>query len=244
MKRLTTLVAVGTAMVLTVLTPLAVAAGPGDPLPVRISFQPGASAATLEGSLAAGEMTRYVLRARQGQTMWVTVNPISGSAILVIWGADGTVLISDHADATTWNGPLPATQDYYIDVKGSVDVPSTYTLQVVIPPRLTGQTVTVDERAAGGRIVLNAGDQLAVTLEGNPTTGYIWEIQDVDARILQPVGAWDFQPASDRMGAGGTETRQFVAITAGTTTLELVYHRPWERDAPPLKMIAISVTVR
>ena len=93
-------------------------------------------------------------------------------------------------------------------------------------------------------IVLNAGDQLAVTLAGNPTTGYIWEIQAVDARILQPVGVWEFQPASDRMGAGGTETRRFVAIAPGTTTLELVYHRPWERDAPPLKLIEITVTVR
>lgn len=244
MNRMTAFIAVSTAIVLAMLTPLIAAAGPGDPQPVRISFQPGASAASVEGSLAAGDMTRYVLRARQGQTMWVTLNPISGNVILVIWGADGTVLISDHADATTWNGVLPSTQDYYIDVKGSVDVASTYTLQVVIPPRLTGQIVTLDERAAGGHIVLNAGDQLAVTLAGNPTTGYIWEIQSVDAEILQPVGTWDFQPSSDRMGAGGTETRQFVAIKAGMTTLELVNHRPWERDAPPLKLIEISVTVR
>lgn len=231
-------------IVLASLGPVPAAAGPGGPQPTRISFQPGASAAVIEDSVAAAGMNSYVLRARQGQTMWTTLNPISGAALIVIWGADGTVLISDHADATTWSGVLPATQDYYIDVKGGVSSPSTYTLQVVIPPRLTGQIVTIDERAGGSQIGLNAGDQLSVTLESNPTTGYLWEIQDVNAKILQPVGEWVFQSSSDRMGAGGHEIRQFVAIAGGVTALELVYHRPWERDAPPAELFEVTVAVR
>jgi inhibitor of cysteine peptidase len=210
-------------------------AGPGDPQPVRISFKPGASAAVFEDTVAAAGMNTYVLRAMQGQTMWVSLNAISGAAILVIWGADGTVLISDHADATTWSGVLPTTQDYYIDVKGNVDVPSVFTLEVVIPPYLTGRTVALDASVAGGQVQLNAGDQMTITLDSNPTTGYLWEIQEVDVSILQPVGQWVFESSSDRMGAGGTETRRLVALKRGATPLELIYHRPWERDAPPAK---------
>jgi hypothetical protein len=44
------------------------------------------------------------------------------------------VLISDHASAMSWTGPLPKTQDYYIDVKPETGAVS-YTLQVTIPPR-------------------------------------------------------------------------------------------------------------
>jgi inhibitor of cysteine peptidase len=226
------------------LTPSTVLAGPGDPTPTRIAFLPGASAATVEDGVEAAGMNSYVLTARQGQTMWVTVHAISGAAILVIWGADGTVLISDHADATSWSGELPATQDYNIDVKGSPDSATAYTLQVVIPARLTGQTTVIDEKAAGGQIRLNSGDQLTVTLASNPTTGYLWEIQTVDAGVLQPVGEWEFESNSDALGAGGTETRRFVAIASGQTTLEMVYHRPWERDAPPVNVLRVTVTVR
>ena len=55
-------------------------------------------------------------------------------AVLVIWGADGTVLMSDHAGATAWSGPLPSTQDYYIEVVSVVQDPVSFTLDVTIPP--------------------------------------------------------------------------------------------------------------
>ena len=108
--------------------------------PMRIQFQPGAISAQMPGSLVAGEMHPYVLNAAAGQEMTVNLtassagSPAPGSAILVIWGADGTVLISDHADATTWTGVLPVTQDYYIDVRSVAQTPVDYTLEVIIPP--------------------------------------------------------------------------------------------------------------
>ena len=41
-----------------------------------------------------------------------------GEAILVVWGADGNVLLSDHAEASNFQSTLPTTQDYHIMVKG------------------------------------------------------------------------------------------------------------------------------
>ncbi len=215
----------------------------GEPQPTRIEFKPGAAAATVEGHVEAAGTNRYTVAAAQGQTMWVTVTAIEGAAILVIWGADGTVLISDHADATSWNGDLPSTQDYEIDVNGDPDSATTYTLQVVIPPTTTGKTREVDDRASGSEIALSSGDQLAVTLDSNPSTGYVWEIRTVDAAVLQPVGEWEYTAASKAMGAGGQETRRFVALAPGQTSLQLEYHRPWEGDAPPAKMFEVTVTV-
>ncbi len=107
-----------------------------EPEPTRIQFAPGAISAQLQGSLAAGGVDRYVLTAMAGQQMTVNLSVATAevSAILVIWGADGTVLISDHADATTWVGPLPSTQDYYIDVRSVAQASIGYTLEVIIPP--------------------------------------------------------------------------------------------------------------
>jgi inhibitor of cysteine peptidase len=194
--------------------------------------------------MEAAGIDSYTLTAAQGQTMWVTVTATQGTAVLVIWGADGTVMISDHADATNWSGELPSTQDYNIDVKGDPDSATVYTLQVVIPPTITGRTKEVDDGASGSEIELSAGDQLVVTLDSNPSTGYVWEIQAVDAAVLQPVGEWEYSSTSDLMGAGGKETRRFIALTPGKTSLQMEYHRPWERDASPARTFEVAVTVK
>ncbi len=102
--------------------------------PIRIEFAPGTDAVTVAGSAPPQTVTRYVLWASGGQTMSVNVFAATGQAILVIWGDDGTVLISDHAGATSWSGQLPLTQDYFIDVVSVGNTTSNYTLQVVIPP--------------------------------------------------------------------------------------------------------------
>ena len=106
-----------------------------EPEAKRIQFAPGAISAQVQGSLAAGRSDRYVLSAMAGQEMAVNLSDSSAglNAILIIWGADGTVLISDHADATTWVGELPSTQDYYIAVKSVVQAPVDYVLEVIIP---------------------------------------------------------------------------------------------------------------
>jgi hypothetical protein len=107
--------------------------------PARIQFAPGATSAQLSGSLFAGQIHQYVLGAAAGQQMAVHLytssggNPFPGGAVLVIWGADGTVLISDHAGAADWVGELPLTQDYYVDVRSAVPSFVDYVLQVSIP---------------------------------------------------------------------------------------------------------------
>jgi hypothetical protein len=111
-----------------------------EPEAKRIQFAPGATSAQVQGSLAAGGSARYVLGAAAGQEMTVNLSDSSAgvNAILIIWGADGTVLISDHADATTWVGELPSTQDYYISVRSGPHAPVDYVLEVIIPPATSG----------------------------------------------------------------------------------------------------------
>jgi hypothetical protein len=104
-------------------------------IPARIQFAPGATSAEVSGTLPPAGAATYVLGAMAGQTMKVDLNVTQGLGLIIIWGADGTVLISDHAGATEWTGVLPATQDYYIDVRAAADNPPLkYKLEVTIPP--------------------------------------------------------------------------------------------------------------
>ena len=76
-----------------------------------------------------------MLRALGGQSMTLDLSFSKGKAILVVWGADGTVLMSDHAEASHFKGTLPSNQRYYIQVKGRPDGQTDYKLKVTIPPR-------------------------------------------------------------------------------------------------------------
>ena len=104
-------------------------------IPKHILFPPGGTSVTVQGSLPVNGMDRWVLRALIGQTMTVNTVTTQGQVILIIFGVeDGDVLISDHAGATSWTGQLPATEDYYIDVRSVGNVAANYSLQVTIPP--------------------------------------------------------------------------------------------------------------
>jgi hypothetical protein len=101
----------------------------------RITFEPGAISAYVNGNLNPSSSQRYVLRAMEGQEMVISLfNAPPHQGLVVIYGEDGTVLISDHAEATFWSGILPATQDYYISVHSAPDYALAYSMRVIIPP--------------------------------------------------------------------------------------------------------------
>lgn len=105
--------------------------------------------------------------------------------------------------------------------------------------------VEIDESADGTTVNLRAGQRLIVTLKSNPTTGYDWQVAEVDEDIAQPTKQ-EFLPASDpeRLGAPGQTVHQFEAVGAGTTDLRLVYVRPWEEGVEPEDTFQVRVTVQ
>ncbi len=110
------------------------------------------------------------------------------------------------------------------------------------PQQQEVKATTADD---GREMQLKKGQTLVVTLEGNPTTGYSWEAAEpLDEQVLRQVGEAEFKAESEALGAGGVQTLRFEAVKAGTTTLKLVYHRPWEEDVDPLETYSIQVVVR
>ena len=104
-------------------------------IPVRIRFAPGATSATVSGSLEEGQMRHYVLRALAGQRMIVAPQATMGQVALVITGADGQVLLSGRAGPPggVFDGILPISQDYLITVQARGGIGADYTVEITIP---------------------------------------------------------------------------------------------------------------
>ena len=99
----------------------------------------------------------------------------------------------------------------------------------------------------GGAYVVRRGAPLVIGLEGDLTTGYVWELQRSSGAPLLLAGGSDFTPAplpAGRMGVAGTTTFRFRALEPGTAALEFAYRRPLEEGVAPAKVVRYDVTVR
>ena len=105
--------------------------------------------------------------------------------------------------------------------------------------------VTVTDKDNDGKVSLTKGQELVVRLEIRTGTGFTWEVSPVEGKRLEQLG----KPALER-GSGGRaggpafQVFRFKAVRAGTTTLELNYRRPFEKNAKPARTFKIKVTVK
>src|SRR4026209_30371 len=105
-------------------------------------------------------------------------------------------------------------------------------------------TIQLTEADAGRLVELRVGDILEVTLPGNPTTGFQWEVSAINSAILKPMGEPKFEPSSNAVGSGGNVTLRFEAVGTGQTELKLIHHRPFEENVPPIQTFEVTITVR
>lgn len=107
----------------------------------------------------------------------------------------------------------------------------------------TSKQIQVTEADQGKEYTLNPGDSLVIVLESNPSTGYAWEVQQVDNPVLQLSGEAAFKADSEKLGSPGKATFTFNTVNAGTQALTLIYHRSSDKDVQPAKTFTINVTV-
>jgi len=108
------------------------------------------------------------------------------------------------------------------------------------------QGANLTETDNGKQITVKPGDVITLTLNSNPTTGYSWQVMEIDNAILLQEGDSEYKQASGTdglVGAGGMETFHFKAIGTGTTTLKLGYMRPWE-SVPPIETFTVQIVVQ
>jgi inhibitor of cysteine peptidase len=107
---------------------------------------------------------------------------------------------------------------------------------------------TVTQTDSGSTVTLTEGQDLVIELESNPSTGYTWEVKEIDPGVLSQVGDPEFkQPAKSDpqlVGQAGTQVFTFHTAGKGTTTLQLIYHRTFEKDVEPAQTFTLIVTVQ
>jgi inhibitor of cysteine peptidase len=99
----------------------------------------------------------------------------------------------------------------------------------------------------GRQIELTKGQTFNVTLETNPSTGYSWEIVELNNSIIQKIGDAVSEPnitEKNMVGVPVMHTFQFEVINTGQTTLKIVYHRIWEKDVAPVNTFSVELFVR
>ena len=101
-------------------------------IPQRLSFATGTYGLTTTGSVPAGRVHNFIAWAAAGQTLKMSVAPV-GSLALSIYGVDGTVLLSSMGESTSYEGVLPSSQDYIINIRsmpGTGSYPFTFTIDI------------------------------------------------------------------------------------------------------------------
>ncbi|HUU96054.1 MAG TPA: protease inhibitor I42 family protein [Phycisphaerae bacterium] len=104
--------------------------------------------------------------------------------------------------------------------------------------------IYLDESANGSTVTASVSTLIVVMLASNASTGYQWELAQLDTSVLENTADTYLPPAIAIPGAPGSERWEFVARAAGTTTLRLEYRRPWEtQELDPADTFEVTVTV-
>jgi inhibitor of cysteine peptidase len=101
----------------------------------------------------------------------------------------------------------------------------------------------LSERDYGRTVEISVGDELEIILPGNPTTGYVWELSSLDVNRLR-LGQVEFFANNKTLGSVGMETIKLHAIAAGTSIVQLIFHRPFEKNIPPLKTFELNLIIK
>lgn len=100
----------------------------------RIKFQRGRTSTVISNAVLRDEIDQYILNARAGQKMKVDISSVEDNASFQITRPDKSQLLPGAGfddDAKHWNGELPESGDYTIEVaptRGN----ATYRLKVEI----------------------------------------------------------------------------------------------------------------
>jgi predicted secreted protein len=87
---------------------------------------------------------------------------------------------------------------------------------------------------------IQAGTDLNILFESNPSTGYLWQVNGLDAQLIQQMGKSELVMRSGQIGSPQTQIMNFSGIQNGYATLVFNYRRPWEADASPSRRIYIE----
>ncbi len=106
------------------------------------------------------------------------------------------------------------------------------------------QEIKLTQANNGESYELNRDDVIVIRLTENPTTGYCWEIEELDNNILALQSSDFFLPENPQIGEGGMRVFAFKAKTAGSAQIRLKYWREWEGNDSITDVFNVTTIVK
>jgi inhibitor of cysteine peptidase len=92
-------------------------------------------------------------------------------------------------------------------------------------------------------IDVTTGEEIVVTLEENPTTGYQWIVDELVGH-LTTISSEFAAPGSERAGAGGHRAIVLRATDSGPAELRVRYARRWGGDTGDTRRLRFRFVVK
>jgi inhibitor of cysteine peptidase len=99
----------------------------------------------------------------------------------------------------------------------------------------------ITEAMNGSQAEVALGDQFAIRLGENPTTGYRWNVQEIDQSAFEFIDD-SFKPSTGSVGAGGNRRWLMRAKLAGDFPLAFEKKRSWEQSG--VETFTVTIRVR
>jgi len=184
----------------TLLPPTQVPTPPGA---IRINFLIGATASNTQGTISPGQVRNYLVRALEGQPMIVMVDSPSHDLTMTVYGLQsGTVLLPASEKRNSWQGTLPATNDYVIQVIGG-ETNQNFNLFLTIASRINFSpgaiSATLSGSTQGGynvtyALYVFAGQTMKINLESTSGNAVleVWGFSDGQPYLRSAVESTTF----------------------------------------------------
>ncbi len=97
----------------------------------------------------------------------------------------------------------------------------------------------------GKTVEVHVKDRIAIHLEENRTTGYLWNpTETVDEEVLKDIRDDFILPEKPKFGEGGSRVLEYEAKTEGTSPIELKKWRVWEGEDSSIEHFSITVIIK
>jgi inhibitor of cysteine peptidase len=105
-----------------------------------------------------------------------------------------------------------------------------------------GPETVLTEKDDDREVTLPVGQELALSLPENRTTGYRWDIAEADG-LLEVREAEPATPPPPAVGSGRRARWIVRAKAAGTARLALKHWRPWEGDRSIVERFGVRLQI-
>lgn len=103
--------------------------------------------------------------------------------------------------------------------------------------------IVIGKNNRGNSFDIPQGSIVLIRLEENPTTGYTWEISEIDSRVVELQDSEYIGASETALGAGGLRIFTFEAKSPGETQVSLKLRQEWGPEESAIKHFEVTLRI-